>query len=177
MKKNPSCWTLIIVVAVVIAGIVWWITSLGNQDSLWFVRSFNAQADWITIYWDGETIMLFPGDPGYDEVMAAFARAAGKWSGYEGGVGLSEENLTRYREEWRLLELHYNDPVQVHTRHLYPRARNFFVPLSSTHSRWRRIFAGLTDLPRIGVLNASEENFARLVEAVEEVVEARQQIP
>ncbi|MBN2003478.1 MAG: hypothetical protein JXA21_08995 [Anaerolineae bacterium] len=161
----------ILIMLLVTAGLVWAVTAMTNDDPLWFVRSFTAQADWIVIYWDGETTMLFPGDPGYDAVMSAFADMVGHWSGYEGGTGLSDENLERYRNEWRLLEVHYNDPVYVHTRHLYPKARVFFVPLSGTHANWRRIFAGLQDTPRAGVLNATEARFARLLTTVERVVQ------
>jgi hypothetical protein len=86
-------------------------------------------------------------------------------------VGLSDESLERYRREEKFLELHYNEPVNVHTRHLYPEARNFFVPLSGTHADWRRIFAGLGDRPRIGVLNISEQHFEALREAAQKAVE------
>lgn len=171
MKPNrPNVLGAILIMLSVTLGIIWGVTTMTNEDPLWFVRSFTAQADWIVIYWDGESTMLLPGDPGYDAVMTAFADMIAHWSGYEGGVGLSDENLARFRAEWRLLEIHYNDPVFVHTRHLYPEARVFFVPLSGTHADWRRIFAGLQDVPRVGVLNADEEHFERLITAVEQSV-------
>lgn len=169
-QKRPSFLGAIFALVVVVGVLVWWVTSLTNEDPLWFLRAFTAKADWIVVYWDGRTHMFFPGDPGYDEIMAAFSNGVAHWSGYENGVGLSDENLARYRNEWRFLELHYNDPVNVHTRHLFPKARNFFVPLSGTHANWHRVFAGLTDKPRIGVLNISEENFTMLLTAVETTV-------
>lgn len=170
IHKQPSFLGAFVVLVVVAGLLVWGVTSLANNDLLWFLRAFDAQADWIVIYWDGADYMLFPHDPGYDAVMDAFADAVAHWTGYEGGVGLSDESLERYRTEERFLELHYNEPVLVHTRHLYPRARNFFVPLSGTHSDWRRVFAGLLDRPRVGVLNISAARFARLLAAVEQVV-------
>jgi hypothetical protein len=148
----------------------WWVNAIPNEDPLWFLRSFNAQADWITVYWDGTTHMFFPGDPEYDEIMNAFANGIGKWSGYENGVGLSDKSLERYRDEERLLELHYNEPVRVHTRHLFPEAKFFWVPLSGTHAAWRRVFSGLLDRPRLGVLNMSEENFATLEMAAQRAI-------
>lgn len=154
-------------VLILVAGLlVWWVNTLTNEDPLWFLRSFNARADWITIYWEGETTMLFPGDHGYEMVMDAFSQAVARWAGYENSVGLSEESLARLRSEEKFLELHYNEAVHVHTRHLYPEARNFFVPLSGTHANWRRVFAGLTDEPRIGALTISEDHFEALLEAV-----------
>ncbi len=172
VHKQPSFMGALVVLVVVIGLLVWWVSSLANGDLLWFLRSFNAQADWIVVYWDGADYMLFPQDPGYDAVMDAFADGVAHWAGYEGSVGLSDESLTRYRTEERLLELHYNEPVVVHTRHLYPRARNFFVPLSGTHADFRRVFAGLRDVPRAGVLNIAEARFERLRTAVAQAIHA-----
>ena len=170
-SKRPGLWGPFITLLVVAGGIVWWVTSLTNGDLWWFLRSFTVKADWIVVYWDGETTMLFPGDAGYDEIMTAFSDAIAHWSGYEGGVGLSDENLERYRNEWQLLELYYNKPVSVHTRYLFPKSRTFFVPLSGTHAEWRRVFGGLTDKPRIGVLNISEARFVNLTTAVEQAIQ------
>ena len=170
IHKQPSFLGALVVLVVVAGMAIWWVSSLANGDLLWFLRSFSAKADWIVVYWEGETYMVFPNDPGYDAVMNAFAGAVAHWAGYEGSVGLSDESLERYRTEERLLELHYNEPVLVHTRHLYPRSRNFFVPLSGTHSDWRRVFAGLLDAPRAGVLNISEARFAQLLVAVEQAI-------
>jgi len=170
MRKQPSFLGALIVLVVVTGLLVWWVSSLANADPLWFLRVFNAKADWIVIYWDGKTYMIFPNDTAYDDVMSAFADAIANWTGYEGGVGLSDESLDRFRTTGRMLELHYNTPVQVHTRHLYPQARVFFVPLAGTHADWRRVFAGLMDTPRVGVLNVSEARFARLLAAVEQAI-------
>ncbi len=165
-ERQPSLLNAIWIMLIIGSVVFWWVNSLANEDPLWFVRSFDAEADWITVYHDGQTTLFLPGDPGYDQIMAAFADAVAHWSGYENGVGMSEESLEDYRSQGMLLEVHYNAPVQVHTRHMFPKARNFWVPLTGTHARWRRVFAGLTDEPRIGVLNISETYFETLQSAV-----------
>lgn len=170
-EKRPSLLGAILVVVLVGGLLIWWVNALTNEDPLWFLRSFTAQADWITVYWDGTTHMYFPGDQAYGKIMAAFSKGVAYWSGYESGVGLSDENLERYRQRERFLELHFNSPVQVHTRHMFSRARNYFIPLSGTHSDYRRVFAGLSDEPRIGVLNMSEAHFSALLEAVSQAVQ------
>jgi hypothetical protein len=169
-QRRPSFLGALLVLILVSSVIVWWVNTLTNEDPLWFLRSFSAQADWIIVYWDGATYMFFPGDPAYSGIMDAFCEGVGHWAGYEGGVGLSDASLERYRGRERFLELHYNTPIQVHTPHQFARARNFFVPLSGTHAGSRRVFAGLTDKPRIGVLNMSEERFSVLLEAVAQAV-------
>jgi hypothetical protein len=170
ISKRPSPWSALLILALVGGLVFWWVNALTNEDPFWFLRSFSARADWITVYWDGQMMMCFPGDAGYEAVMAAFADAIGHWSGYEGQVGMSDESLERYRAGERFLEVHYNQPVRVHTRHLFAPARTFFVPLSGTHAAWRRVFAGLQDTPRIGVLNLSEARFTTLQQTVEQAV-------
>ena len=169
--KRPSALNALVILLLVAGLLIWWVNTLTNGDPLWFVRSFSAQADWITIYWDGQMATTFPGDPEYTAVMETFASAAERWTGYEGSVGMSDESLALLRAEGRFLELHYNEPVLIHTRHLFPEARVFFVPLAGTHANYRRLFSGLADAPRIGVLNLSEEGFAALIDAVEQAVE------
>ncbi len=166
--KRPSALNALVVLLMVAGLLIWWVNTLTNEDPLWFVRSFSAQADWITLYWDGQMVTTFPGDPEYATVMETFASAAERWTGYEGSVGMSDESLALFRAEGRFLELHYNEPALIHTRHLFPEARVFFVPLSGTHATYRRLFSGLADVPRIGVLNLSEEGFAALYDAVEQ---------
>ena len=170
-SKRPNVLGALSVLLVVAGLLFWWVNAIPNEDPLWFMRTFNARADWITVYWDGITHMFFPGDPEYEQIMDAFSDGVAHWSGYENGVGLSDESLERYRTEERLLELHYNESVRVHTRHLFPEARFFWVPLSGTHAAWRRVFSGLLDRPRVGVLNISEERFAALESAVQTAAE------
>ncbi len=164
--KRPSLLSAFSILIVVGGLLFWWVNALTNEDPLWFLTVFNAPADWITVYWDGETVMFFPGDPEYDAIMAAFSDGVAHWAGYEGAVGLSDESLALYRDSGRLLEVHYNEPVRVHTRQAFREARVFFVPLSGTHATWRRVFAGLNDTPRIGVLDMSAGRFTALQEAV-----------
>lgn len=169
-SKRPSILSALSVFIVVVGLIYWWVNAIPNEDPLWFLRTFNAKADWVVVYWDGNTHMFFPGDPEYEEIMTSFSQAVARWTGYENGVGLSAESLDLYREGQRMVEFHYNEPVRVHTRHLFSEARYFWVPLSGTHANWRRVFSGLIEEARIGVLNISEEHFAALLDATQSAV-------
>lgn len=170
MRKQPGFLGVLVVVVIATGLLVWWIGSTANSDQLWFLRTFNARADWILVYWDGDTYMLFPEDPAYEEVMSAFADGVAHWVNYEGDVRLADTSLEGYRAAGRLLELHYNTSVQVHTRYLYPRARCFFVPLAGADAHMRRVFAGWDETPYEVALNVSEARFARLLAAVEQAV-------
>lgn len=169
-KRNPLLrgliWTALTTML-----LMWGVISLTNGDPLWFVQRFDAQATEITVYWDGSRHTLSPGDAGYDQVMAAFATAIAKPSGYEGGVAFSPESHSAYRDRFRLLEVRFAQPVQVHTRHPYLEASTYLVPLSETHASWRRAFSFPGIVPySLGPLNMSPENFGALVTAVESAV-------
>ncbi len=170
MRKQPGFLGVLVVLVIVTGLLVWWIGSTANSDRLWFLRVFNARADWISVYWDGETYLLFPEDPAYEEIMSAFADGVAHWTDYEGDALLVDDSLERYRTAGRLLELHYNKSVQVHTRHLFPRARCFFVPLADADANARRVFAGWDDTPREAALNLNAARFARLLAAIEQAV-------
>jgi hypothetical protein len=170
-ENRPRIWHAFVFLILIGGLIVWWVNSLPNEDPLWFVRTFTQKADWIVIYHEGETTMFFPCDSAYQHIMDAFADGVAHWKGYENLVGLSDENLELYRTEWKMLELHYNKPVKVHTRHFFPEAHNFFVPLSGTHAQYYRVFSGLTDTPRIGVLNMHADKFAALQDAIAQALQ------
>jgi hypothetical protein len=148
-----------------------------NEDPLWFVGTFKAEADWIVVYWDGMTCMFFPEDPEFEAMMDAFSKGIARQVDYEADIVMSEETLEHLRAQGRLLELHYNDPVRVHTRYPFSPSRTFFVPLSETHAERQRVFAGPWDMPRTGVLNMSEEHFSALVRISEQVMARRRVIP
>ncbi len=163
-RGNP--WLAFAVMVVSLALVIWLVSAAVNEDLLWFVRSFDEQPTEVVLYWDGEVYHFHPGDAGFEAIVSAFNEGIGDWSAYEGSVGISTESLDHLRKEGRLLELHYDHAVQVHTKRLYPAAITFYVPLSGTHAKWRRVFGGMTEPPHIGVLEMSEENFRRLQEVV-----------
>ena len=160
-----------VTVTVVIAVIVIGVTALTNGDPLWFIKSFDAKAEAFTIYWDGEIHVVTPEDAAYAAMMTAFAEGIERPAAFEWKVAFSEENITRYREEFKLLEVVFSEPVQVHTRHPFPKAKTYLIPLDGTHSQWRRVFAftGITAYSS-GPLEMSGENFDALYTAVEGAV-------
>lgn len=170
--KLSGLFSALLMTGLAIALFVWGAIFFVNEDPVWFLRSFNAPADELHLYWDGQETILYPGDPNYAAIMTAFGDGIGHWAGYDTEVVLSEETLTRLRSEWRLLEVRYNTPVQVHTSHQFAEAKFFFVPISGAHSQERRAFGTLTELPkRSGALVLDEARYQRLVEAVAQAVQ------
>lgn len=175
MQRGVGLLNGLVTMGVIVMALVWGVTSLTNEDPLWFVHQFNARAQTIAIHWEGISYTLEPGDPNFDAVMEAFAEAIANPRGFEWEVGFSEENIASYRSDFKLLEMRFAEPVQVHTRHPYPEASTYLVPLDKTHAYWQRVFAftGKVDYSS-GPLNMEEDNFAALYAAVEDAVAARQ---
>lgn len=165
-----SITTMAVVIVVIVIGV----TALTNGDLLWFLKSFDARAEAFTVYWEGEVYTITPGDAGYEAMMTAFAQGIEKPAAFEWKVAFSEQNIARYREAFKLLEVTFSEPVQVHTRHPFPKAKMYLVPLDGTHAQWRRVFAfaGITNYSS-GPLEMDEESFNALYTAVEGSVSAQ----
>ena len=169
--ERSNLLTGLVTTGVVALIIVWGVTSLTNEDPLWFVHRFDARAESFVLYWDGLSHTVSPGDVGYEAMMDAFAAAMAYPSGYKGRVGFSEENRTTYQTRFCLLEVQFAEPVQVHMRHPCTRAATFIIPLNGTHAASRRAFSFPGTVPYTSSpLNIAPENFDALYAAVEAVV-------
>ena len=174
MQSQPNILNGLVTMGLITIIIVWGVTSLTNEDPLWFLHSFNAQAEEMTLYWDGESYTVTPQDPGYDALMEAFADAVSSPAGFEWEVAFSEAGIAQYRERFRLLEVRFAEPIQVHTRHPFLPADTYLIPLNETHARWRRVFSFPGRLPYTsGPISMSPTAFDALVEAAESVVPAQ----
>jgi len=169
--RGGGVFNALITTIVVIAVLVWMVTSLTNGDPLWFVKSFEDQATAFIVYWDGETYTVTPQDAAYANLMALYAKSIAQTVAFEWKVGFSEENIARYKDDFRMLEVQFAQPVQVHTRHPFNEAKTHLIPLNHTHSKWQRVFSFTGIMPySSGPLNISPENFQALLTAVETVV-------
>lgn len=173
MRDGLGFFNAVLTIAVITLSLVWLVTAMTNDDLLWFLPTFTERPETLTIHWEGAVYVLHPDDPGYARITDAFAKAITRPAGFEWEVAFSEKNIQRYREDFKLLEITFARPVQIHTRHPVSKAKTYLVPLDQTHSYWRRVFAfpGLQPYAQ-GPLNLREENFNALYQAVEEAVAA-----
>jgi len=172
MKKSRyNLITGLITTAIVTALLIWSVISVTNGDPLWFLQRFDARAETLIIYWDGNVATLEHGDGAYEPVMAASAAAMAAPAGFENGAVLTEEAIEAHREQYRMLEVHFAEPIQAHTRHPYAESATFLVPLSERHTRLRRVYAFRGLVPYTsGPLNLEPSSFDALVRAVEGAV-------
>jgi len=161
----------LIATVVVTALLLWGAISVTNGDPWWFLHRFDARAEALVIYWDGDVTTLEPGDSAYETVMAAFAAAMAEPAGFESGAVLTEAAIRAHREEDRMLEVRFAEPVQTHTRHPYAKSATYLVPLTESHTRLRRVYTFLGLVPYTsGPLNLEPSSFDALVQAVEGAV-------
>lgn len=170
-QNRPRLMSAVTTFGLIALLLVWGTTTLTNEDPLWFVHRFDGDAEAIVIYWDGWSRTVEPSDSEYEAIMAAFRKAIARPAGFEWEVALSEQSIRNYQERFRLMEIRFAQPVQVHTRHPFPKAATFLIPLSETHARSRRTFAFTGTVPYAsGPLNLSESRFEALYEAAEAAV-------
>jgi hypothetical protein len=102
--------------------------------------------------------------------MSAFAESIAKPVGFEGNVGFSAENIKLYKENYKLLEVSFRQPVQVHTRYPLIKAKTYLVPLDKTHAIAHRIFPFTGHVPYTsGPVNTNETTFENLYLSVQKV--------
>jgi hypothetical protein len=159
-----------------VAGVLFWAVGvLANSDPLWFSHTFDDNVTSLVVYWDGEVYELTSEDRGFQEIVSAFVDGIVNLNGYEGQVVLSEANLKRYHSEWRLLEVNYAAPVQVHTRYSFPAVPTYLVPLNHTHAYYRRIFGFHHTVPWCAAsINMDAERFGTLTQVVESAIASHQ---
>jgi hypothetical protein len=173
-KKPPRFRDMIITVAVVLMGLVWFGIALPDRDWLWFLPIFNEEAARIHLHRDGKEIMLYPSDPGYDEVNEAINQIVRHIKAKE-PLGMSLESQEEYYTRFSAVEAFYSEPVIIHTIHGFPKADKYLFPLSGRHHDPPVVFAGMQHRQdyRGGVLVLKSRD--RLDEAVDAVWAAHEE--
>jgi hypothetical protein len=167
MVKTPRFRDMIITVAAVLIGLVWFGIALPDRDWLWFLPIFSEEPSRIHLYRDGEKLILRPGDWGYEDVNEAINQMVRHVKAKE-PLGISLESQQEYYDRFSAVEVFYPEPVIIHTIQGFPQADKYLIPQSGRHHELPRIFAGMQRRPdyRGGVLVLdSRESLDRAVDA------------
>jgi hypothetical protein len=167
-RKLPRFRDMIVTVALVLIGLIWFGIALPDQDWLWFLPVFQEQATKIYLYREGEKIELRSDDWGYEEVNEAINQTVRRIRAKE-RLGVSPESQQEYYERFSAVEVFYSEPVLIHTIHGFPKADKYLFPQSGRHYDPPMVFAGMQRRPdyRGGALVLGSRD--RLDEAVDAV--------
>jgi hypothetical protein len=141
-KRKPKIRDLVVSMVLGLVGLVWLGVAVPDQDWLWFLPVFNERATRIHLYRDGEELVLYPGDAGYEEVNEAINQIVRHIKAKE-SVGMSLESLEDYYTRFSAVEVFYPEPVIIHTSHGYPKADKYLFPQSGRHYDPPVVLAGL----------------------------------
>jgi hypothetical protein len=139
-ERKPKLLPLLLVFGAIALVVVWGGVAIGTGDGLWFVPVFSADAAAFDLYWDGAAAHLEPGSAGYSELNAALKEELVHIRSYPTTVGLSDAMLNQLRQSGRLLEVHYAEPVRVHSRYHFGSSDVLYIPLSGQHASSHRVF-------------------------------------
>ena len=167
-RNMPRARDMVITVAIVLVGLVWFGIALPDRDWLWFLPIFNEEPTRIHLYRDGREIILYPGDRGYQEVNDAVNQIVRHIRAKE-PLGISVETQDEYYTRFSAVEVFYAEPVIIHTMHGFPQADKYLFPQSGRHYDPPVVFAGMQRRMdyRGGVLVLSSRE--KLDKAVEDV--------
>lgn len=167
-RNLPRFRDLIITAILVLIGLVWFSIALPDRDWLWFLPVFNERASRIHLYRDGQEIVLYPGDQGYEQVNSAINEIVRHIKAKD-PIGISLASQEEYYTRYAAVEVFYDEPVIIHTIHGFPQADKYLFPQSGRHFDPPVVFAGMQRRPdyRGGVLVlASRERLDQAVDAV-----------
>jgi hypothetical protein len=139
-RRRPALLPAVVALVGVVLLIVWGGAAVAVEDAFWFLPVFSSDAARIELYWDGGHVRLLPGSAEYALLNEAVRADLPHVRAYPEKVGLSDGMLERLRVRGRLVEVHYAEPVRIHSRYRFGSSTVFYIPLSGPHAAQNRVF-------------------------------------
>jgi hypothetical protein len=130
MKKDLNLRSLVVILLLTIAALVYFTPVVQTGNFLWFIPVFNVEAEEIIVYRGGEQLTLHPGDPGFEEVTAACNGLISKIKAVHHSFGISDIGLEQLRAEGTAVELLYAEPLDFPSPANLGGANQLLIPLS-----------------------------------------------
>ena len=168
-QRKSSFWSMLPVVVIILAGMLYLVISLNTQDFGWFLTSFNAPASAIFVNCYGERLELDPLTAEFQRVDMEAQTAMSSRKRWD-QVTMSEVTLENYLngETYFVVELHYDPPAGFHSnKKFYKLFDRLFIPLDGTvQAQYHTVSGWLADRPRAG--SFAFESFDDLVSVLDE---------
>lgn len=140
---NVNLKSLIMVFAIFVVAVFFFLGALSNDDLLWFLPYFNETPKRIIVYRSGCQIELAIADPGFDALTAALNQSLSQVDGYEQGFGLSPDSYKQYTEKWQAVQVFYAKRVKIHVPFRFGSPDSLFLPLDEYYGEARAVFGGV----------------------------------
>ena len=134
MRTNASLTSCLLVLVLVIAALVYLTPVIMTGNFLWFLPVFDVEPTRIIVYREGVQTSLYPGDPGFDEVVAASNELLSKITAVHRSFGISDVGLEQLREGGTAIELFYAEPLDFPTPVNLGGPNQLLIPLSEHYA-------------------------------------------
>lgn len=131
-RRGTKVIEFLVILALFLAGVIWFGGAYANRDPLWFRKTFNEQPTLVRINYYGTTRELRPGEPGFAEFVTVLNKTIPNHSGYIQSLYPRDASLEYYRTKGYSIELEYADPVLVHTHQYFPPARRLMIAIDGS---------------------------------------------
>jgi hypothetical protein len=131
---------LLVIMVLVLALAAWGVSSMLVEDPLWFASDFQEKASTMILYWDGTETRLEPGTPEYALVQKALEAEFSQIKSWSQDAGMSDATLAELQQKGRLLEVHYDQPVRIHSPYHILASDVFYIPLSGFNFDRHRVY-------------------------------------
>lgn len=150
-RSQPSILNLFGTVILFVVAAGYGIISLSTEDPIWFVQSFEEQADEVIVYCMGREVSFRSDSPHLEQLNALFNEALSGSKNWD-SLTMSHETYAYYQTSQAViaLEFRYSPPVRVHSIYKYFSGLDaMVVPLVGRHAKLNAVFG------RIGEENTS----------------------
>jgi len=161
VRKQPSVISLVVIVILSVAIVVYAIISFATGDWLWFSTNFRETPNAILLHCYGETTNLDPGSfhfSKFKQIMNESMTGRKRWD----SLTLSEATYQEYQSSPQMvvIEFFYPEPVRVHSTYkFYSNVDNLIIPIEGRHAQTNAVFGQANGIPTGGSLhiNSTEQ--------------------
>jgi hypothetical protein len=142
--RHRRLWVPLSAILGVVMLVFYGIVAVMSEDPLWFLgRTDLPNPRRIVIRVDGEETVLMASSPGYAAVVEATEKAMSSFESLAPrSAGLSEATLAEYQERGTILELYFDEPVDVHLPFDDGRPMALLIPIQGRHAGRGYVFRG-----------------------------------
>lgn len=162
VRKQPSVISLVVIVILSVAIVVYAIISFATGDWLWFSTNFRETPNAILLHCYGETTNLDPGSfhfSKFKQIMNESMTGRKRWD----SLTMSEATYQEYQSspQMVMIEFFYPEPVRVHSTYkFYSNVDNLVIPIEGRHAQTNAVFGQANGIPTGGSLHiTSTEQF------------------